>query len=75
MRGFLHSRALLPLIPPNPLLPQGEKGESGRPEAKNEKRNAGLPGKTQPFKDALVLWKRRTPVRHAGSSGIWSLKK
>jgi hypothetical protein len=27
--------------PPDPLLPQGEKGELGRPEAHHERRNAG----------------------------------
>jgi hypothetical protein len=32
--------------PPNPLLPQGEKGESGLPEAQNERRNAGASQKT-----------------------------
>ena len=28
-------------LPPNPLLPHGEKVEFGRPEAQNERRNAG----------------------------------
>jgi hypothetical protein len=32
-RGLLHSHAFCPLIPPNPLLPQAEKGEFGRPDA------------------------------------------
>jgi hypothetical protein len=32
LSDFLHSTALLPLIPPS-LLPHGEKGESGRPDA------------------------------------------
>jgi hypothetical protein len=34
--------------PPAPLLPQGEKGEFGRPEAQNEKRNAGASKKSTP---------------------------
>ena len=34
--------------PPCPLLPQGEKGESGRPEAQNERRNAGASKKPTP---------------------------
>jgi hypothetical protein len=33
MSGLLHSGAHLPLIPPCPLLPHGEKGEFGRPHA------------------------------------------
>ena len=35
-------RAAAPLLPhpPNPLLPQGEKGESGHPDAQNGRRNA-----------------------------------
>ena len=34
--------------PPAPLLPQGEKGEFGLPEAQNEKRNAGTSKKPTP---------------------------
>jgi hypothetical protein len=34
--------------PPAPLLPQGEKGEFGRPEDQNEKRNAGTSKKPTP---------------------------
>jgi hypothetical protein len=34
--------------PSAPLLPHGEKGESGRPEAQNEKRNAGASKKPTP---------------------------
>jgi hypothetical protein len=49
MSGFLHACALLPLIPPAPLLPQGEKGESGRSEAQNERRNAGASQKNLPL--------------------------
>jgi hypothetical protein len=52
------------------VFPQGEKGEFGRPDAKNEIKNAEASRKTHPFKNALVLWKRSTPVQHAGSSGI-----
>ena len=48
IRGLLHSRARLPPHPPDPLLPQGEKGESGLPEAQNEKRNAGACQKIYP---------------------------
>jgi hypothetical protein len=40
--------------PPNPLLPHGEKGASGRPEAQSERRNAGACQKT-------CRWKRRCP--------------
>jgi hypothetical protein len=36
--------------PLNPLLPHGEKGEFGRPEAQNERRNAGA----SPKKPAAV---------------------
>ncbi len=34
--------------PPNPFLPQGEKGESGRPEAQNERMNARASRKPAP---------------------------
>jgi|GEM_PF-5066230 len=40
MRGLLHSHAFCPSSP-CPLLPQGEKGEFGRQDNQNERRNAG----------------------------------
>ena len=41
------------LHPPDPFLPQGEKGESARPEAQNERRNAGAFRKTYPCKPGI----------------------
>ena len=39
--------------PPCPLLPQGEKGESGRPEAQNERRNARASKNPTPVRSFL----------------------
>ena len=66
-RGFPKN---LPLEdPPNSLLPQGEKGESGRPEAQNESRNAGASKKT-------CLWKiSPTPFSHKGRRGSLGVLK
>jgi len=47
MIGFLYSRALLSLIPPALLLPQGEKGVFGLQEAQNERRNAEIYSSSQ----------------------------
>ena len=48
MQSFLHSRALLPLIPPTPCSHKKEQGEVGRPEAQNESRNTGAPKEPAP---------------------------
>jgi hypothetical protein len=69
IRGLLHSRARLPPLPPDPLLPHGEKVEVGRPEAQNELRNAGASQKTYP----CTVHKRptRLPTRGARSPTAW----
>jgi len=56
-------------LPPNPLLPHGEKVEFGRPEAQNERRNAGASQKTYP----CTVHKRptRLPTRGARSPTAW----
>ena len=46
--SFLHSRALLPRCPPTPCSPEERRGSLGRPEAQNERRNAGAFHKTYP---------------------------
>ena len=53
----------------NPLLPHGEKGEVGRPEAQNGRRNAGASQKTYP----CTVHKRptRLPTRGARSPTAW----
>jgi hypothetical protein len=51
--------------PPNPLLPQGEKGEFGRPEAQNERRNAGASQKPTPGRSPNPL----LPHGEKGESG------
>jgi hypothetical protein len=40
MSGFLHPCALLPLIPLTPFSHKGRRGSAGRPDARNERRNA-----------------------------------
>jgi len=46
--------------PPNPLLPHGEKGEFGRPDARNVRWYAGFP-KNLPLSDR--------PISHTGRRG------
>jgi hypothetical protein len=53
--------------PLNPLLPHGEKGEFGRPEAQNERRNAGASPKNLPL-SAEMPWVRAPPAR-SGQTG------
>ncbi len=70
-RGFcLSLRSLFPCAfaphPPNSLLPHGEKGEFGHPEAQNERRNAGASQKTCPCK----IPPSPSPTRREG--GVWA---
>ena len=61
MQSFLHSRALLPLIPPTPCSHKKEQGEVGRPEAQNESRNTGAPKEPAPVgrgRSALAGWSK-----------------
>jgi hypothetical protein len=52
--------------PPDPLLPYGEKGEFGRPEAQNEKRNAGASKKSTPARcPAAALLRPTAPCTGA----------
>jgi hypothetical protein len=46
--GFRHFRALLPLFPSISFSHKGEKGESGRLDPQNERKNAGVSPKTCP---------------------------
>jgi hypothetical protein len=51
---------------PPPFNPQGEKGESGRPEAQNEKRNAGASKKSTPARcPAAALLRPTAPCTGA----------
>jgi len=53
MSGFLRSRELFAPHPPKlPLLPQGEKGEFGRSESQNERRNVGREKECRDFQKA-----------------------
>ena len=55
----------MPSHPPDPLLPQGEKGEFGRPEAQNKRRNAGA-SKKPPCKEWGIL----IPGTRDGRQGV-----
>ena len=55
--------------PPNPLLPQGEKGEFGHPEAQNERGNEGTSQKPTPVSDGnapnrRVSWRLSRPASY-----------
>jgi len=53
----------------NPLLPHGEKGEVGRPEAQNERRNAGASQKT--YRCTVHKHPARLPTCGARSPTAW----
>jgi hypothetical protein len=50
MRGLLHSRALLPLIPPTPFSHKGRRGSLGILKLKTREGTQAPPQKTYPCK-------------------------
>jgi hypothetical protein len=70
MRDVLHSGALLPLIPPAPLLPQGEKGELGVLMPETGDGTQGLPKKPAPGTFLTFPTQREVVVLYAADGRL-----